>query len=182
MWLDKHGKPVCFISQPYCNHWEARPEDAKRHYDELDALASQYGFYIRESRNESWHKPGRTTLFEIWKDRETFERCKKGGKIMTPANRDLRSWPEFQREYPASVNLVREVYRTGEGKAVTCDNALEPGQCVIYAYPETAAMVRYEEYHETENPDDVLTNPNAVPDVSLRVIFGLKFDLGERRQ
>ncbi len=98
---------------------------------------------------------------------------------MTHENANLRSWPEFQREYPASVNLVREVFKSREAKAEACDNALEPGRFVMYASPETAATVRYEEYHNTETPNDVLTNPNAVPDVSLRVIFGLKFDLGE---
>lgn len=99
---------------------------------------------------------------------------------MTEKRGNLRSWPEFQGEYgPESVTLVRAVYQSREAKAVTCNNALEPGKFVMYAFPETAAAVRYEEYHEITEPDE-LTN-NSVPDVSLSVIFGLKFNLGTAR-
>jgi hypothetical protein len=98
---------------------------------------------------------------------------------MTEKRGDLRSWPEFQSDYgPEATKLVRTVYQTREGKAEACDNALEPGQFVMYAYPETSAAIRYEEYHELTDPDDL--TPNSTPDVSLLIVFGLKFDLKEQ--
>jgi hypothetical protein len=68
---NKGGQPVCFVSQPYREAFES-PE----HQAELNRVR-ELGYFIRVDLHGSWHYLGRTVLVEIWKDKETYEWCKK---------------------------------------------------------------------------------------------------------
>jgi len=68
---NRDGKPVCYVSQPYQAAFE-RPE----HQAEL-AKIKGLGYFVRVDPRGSWHYPGRTVLIEVWKDKETYEQCKK---------------------------------------------------------------------------------------------------------
>ncbi len=71
---NKDGKPVCYVSQPYKEAFE-RPE----HQAAL-ANIEELGYFVRVDFSGSWHYPGKTVLIEIWKDKETFERCLEGAE------------------------------------------------------------------------------------------------------
>jgi hypothetical protein len=71
---NKDGKPVCFVSQPYKEAFKS-PE----HQAQLAKL-EELGYFVRVDFSGSWHYPGKTVLIEIWKDKETFERCLEGAE------------------------------------------------------------------------------------------------------
>ena len=70
---NRDGKPVCYVSQPYKEAFERPTHQAAL------AKLEELGYFVKVDHLDTWYYPGRTVRIEIWKDKETYEQCKKGG-------------------------------------------------------------------------------------------------------